>query len=67
MRSPLVPTNIVIIETEAAAEDVAGKLARDGVLVSVMGGQTIRCVTHLGIDAVDARRAAEVIATLLAA
>jgi len=62
-----VPTNIVLIETPDAAGDVAVKLARDGVLVTVMGGHTIRCVTHLGIDAADARRAAEVIAALLAA
>ena len=67
VRTPSVPTNIVLIETHDAAGDVAVKLARDGVLVTVMGGHTIRCVTHLGIDAADARRAAEVIAALLAA
>ncbi|HUZ70562.1 MAG TPA: GntG family PLP-dependent aldolase [Candidatus Saccharimonadales bacterium] len=67
VRTPSVPTNIVLIETPDAAGDVAVKLARDGVLVTVMGGHTIRCVTHLGIDAADARRAAEVIAALLAA
>ena len=67
VRAPSVPTNIVIIETQDAADDVAGRLARDGVLVTVMGGHTIRCVTRLGIDAADARRAAEVIAALLAA
>ncbi len=67
VRTPSVPTNIVIIETQVAADDVAAKLARDGVLVSTMGGHTIRCVTHLGIDAAAARRAAEVIAALLAA
>jgi threonine aldolase len=67
VRTPSVPTNIVLIETHDAAGDVAVKLARDGVLVTVMGGHTIRCVTHLGIDVADARRAAEVIAALLAA
>jgi threonine aldolase len=67
VRTPAVPTNIVIIETKDAAGNVAGKLARDGVLVTVMGGHTIRCVTHLGIDAADAHRAAGAIATLLAA
>jgi threonine aldolase len=67
VRTPSVPTNIVIIETQAAAEDVAAKLTREGVLVSATGGHTIRCVTHLGVDAADARRAAEVMAAILAA
>ncbi len=66
LRTPSVPTNIVIIATQAPAADVADKLARDGVLVSTMGEHTIRCVTHLGVDAAGARRAAEVIAVLLA-
>jgi threonine aldolase len=67
VRTPSVPTNIVIFETLARAAGLAASLARDGVLVSTMGAHTLRCVTHLGVDAADARRAAEAIAALLAA
>jgi threonine aldolase len=67
VRIPAVPTNIVIIDTHAPADDVAARLARDGVLVSTMGGHTIRCVTHLGISTAESRRAAEVIRTLFTA
>ena len=48
---PAVPTNIVIFETRASATELAAGLARDGVLVSVMGPHTLRCVTHLDVDA----------------
>jgi len=67
VRSPSVPTNIVLIETRTSAPDLAGALGEEGVLVSVMGSRAIRCVTHLGVSAADARRAAGVIAELLVA
>jgi threonine aldolase len=67
VRTPSVPTNIVLIETQAPASDLADQLTKQGVLVSVMGANSIRCVTHLGISGADARRAATVIAGLLAA
>jgi threonine aldolase len=67
VRSPSVPTNIVLIETRSSAPELAAALSRDGVLVSVMGSHAIRCVTHLGVSAADARRAAAVMADLLAA
>jgi threonine aldolase len=65
VRSPSVPTNIVMIETRTSAPDLAERLSREGVLVSVMGSHAMRCVTHLGVSAADARRAAGVIAGLL--
>jgi threonine aldolase len=65
VRSPSVPTNIVMIETRTSAPDLAERLSREGVLVSVMGSHAMRCVTHLGVSAADARRAADVIAGLL--
>ena len=66
IRSPSVPTNIVLIETRASAPDVAARLSREGVLVSVMGSHAMRCVTHLGVSGADARHAAGVIAGMLA-
>jgi threonine aldolase len=66
IRSPSVPTNIVMIETRASAPDVAARLSREGVLVSVMGSHAMRCVTHLGVSGADARHAAGVIAGMLA-
>jgi len=65
VRSPSVPTNIVMIETRTSAPDLAERLSGEGVLVSVMGSHAMRCVTHLGVSAADARRAAGVIAGLL--
>ncbi len=67
VRSPLVPTNIVIIETARLAAEVVATLAGDGVLVSDVGEHVIRCVTHLGVTAAGARRAADVIAAAIAA
>jgi threonine aldolase len=67
VRSPSVPTNLVIIETSGLAAEVAATLAGDGVLVSEMGGHAIRCVTYLGVTTADARRAADIIAGVVAA
>ena len=40
-------------------------MREDGVLVSTMGPRTLRCVTHLDVDAASVRRAAGVIARVL--
>jgi threonine aldolase len=65
VHSPSVPTNIVIIETSRLAVEVAATLAGDGVLVTDMGDHTIRCVTYLGVNTADVRRAADVIAGVI--
>lgn len=67
VRSPSVPTNLVIIDTVAPAAELAAALARDGVLVTEMGDHTIRCVTYLGVSTADVRRAADVIARRIGA
>jgi threonine aldolase len=67
LRIPDVPTNIVIFDTEAPAEELAARIAEEQVLVSAMGPLTLRCVTHLNVDTTGVRHAAEVIARVLAA
>jgi threonine aldolase len=58
-----VDTNIVVVDRPDAATYVAA--ARDqGVLVSAVGPRTVRLVTHLVVGPADAKRAAEVLATL---
>jgi threonine aldolase len=58
-------TNIVVVDHPDAAGVVAAARAA-GVLVAPVGPTTVRAVTHLGIDATAARRAADVLASLLA-
>jgi threonine aldolase len=59
----LVDTNIVVVDRPDAAQYVAA--ARDeGVLVAAVGPRAVRLVTHLGVSADDAKRAAEVLARL---
>jgi threonine aldolase len=65
LRRPAVPTNIVMFETLKPAADLAARMREDGVLVSVMGPHTLRCVTHLGVDAEDAQRAGMAVARVL--
>ena len=63
-----VETNIVPLELTGTAYDGPGlaRAAREpGVLLSVVGPQRIRMVTHLDVDDDGARRAAEVVAGLL--
>lgn len=67
LRMPSVPTNIVVIDTQSPAADLAAQLSKENVLVSAMGPRTLRCVTHLDVDAAGARHAAAVIARVLAA
>jgi threonine aldolase len=65
-----VETNIVPLQLEATSWPSAAEFAaaaRDqGVLVSALGPRFVRVVTHLDIDAADAKQAADVLARLLA-
>jgi threonine aldolase len=65
LRRPAVPTNIVLFDTLAPAAELAARMREDGVLVSTMGPHTLRCVTHLNVDAAGAHRAAGVVARVL--
>ncbi len=56
-----VETNIVAITTPDAA-GLVRRCADDQVLVSAVGPNVVRAVTHLDVSAADARRAAEVLA-----
>ena len=65
-----VETNIVSLDLTKAAYDgptLAARARADGVLVSVLGPQRARLVTHLDLDDAGIDRAAEVISRLLAA
>jgi threonine aldolase len=62
---PPVPTNIVMLETEAPAAEVAERAAAQGVLTSVMDRHLLRCMTYLGIDAAAVRRAGRVLRAVL--
>ena len=66
LRRPAVPTNIVMFDTTAPAAELELRLREERVLVSSMGPHTLRCVTHLNIDADGAHRAAGVIGRVLA-
>ena len=66
LRRPAVATNIVMFETLAPAAELADRMREDGVLVSSMGPHTLRCVTHLDVDAAGAQRAASVLGRVLA-
>ena len=66
---PSVPeTNIVMIDLvreSDAAEDVAARLARAGVLVVPFGARRLRAVTHLDVSRADVERAAATIVATL--
>jgi threonine aldolase len=64
---PTVPTNIVLIETESEASEVARSCAERGLLVTIMGPHAIRCVMHLGIEEHHVRRAVDVLRGVLSA
>jgi threonine aldolase len=66
LRRPAVPTNIVMFETRAPAAQLEARLREERVLVSSMGPRTLRCVTHLNVDADGAHRAAGAIGRVLA-
>jgi threonine aldolase len=64
------PTNIVALDLSGHRLDAAGlavSAAELGVRVSVLGPRSARLVTHLDVDTDGAKRAAEVLAGLLAA
>jgi len=67
LQRPAVPTNIVMFDTIEPAANLAARIRDENVLVGTMGPHTLRCVTHLGVDAAEAGRAAAVIAQVLAA
>ena len=61
-------TNIVMIDLvreSDAAEDVAARLARAGVLVVPFGARRLRAVTHLDVSRADVERAAATIVATL--
>jgi threonine aldolase len=61
-------TNIVPIDLTGSAYDgpqLAAAAREEGLLVSVVGPRKVRVVTHLDIDDVAAKRAADVLARLL--
>ncbi|MCW2815511.1 MAG: Low specificity L-threonine aldolase [Nocardioides sp.] len=58
-----VETNIVVVPRPDAASYVE-RAAAAGVRVSIVGPTTVRLVTHLGVGADDAHRAAEALARL---
>jgi len=59
-------TNIVVLHVENAAT-VAAKARDEGVLVSALGPQFLRLVTHLDVDDAGVQRAIEVLAPLVSA
>jgi threonine aldolase len=60
-----VPTNMVVFDTDVAAQEVVDAAARLGVLIHAAGEHRVRCVTHRDLDAAAVRRAAEVLRSVL--
>jgi threonine aldolase len=60
-----VETNIVLIEVDDAG-DLAARLEEQGVLLSVLGPQQLRAVTHLDVDHAGVERARSAIRAALA-
>jgi 4-aminobutyrate aminotransferase-like enzyme len=58
---------MVFIETESEADDIARSCAERGLLVTIMGPHSIRCVMHLGIEEHHVRRAVDVLSGVLSA
>ena len=54
-----------LIRAAVDAPQLAERARAEGVLVSVVGPQRVRLVTHLDVDDAGVRRAAEVVARLL--
>ncbi|WP_052411257.1 threonine aldolase family protein [Streptomyces sp. NRRL S-118] len=57
-------TNIVLVDTPGA-EDVVGRAAREGVLVTAPGPDLVRLVTHMDVGRRACRRAVEVLAAVV--
>ena len=49
----MVPTNIVTFDTDKPAAALAARMRDENVLVGSMGPNTLRCVTHLNVDAAE--------------
>ena len=62
---PAVPTNMALLRIRGDAAEAARRAAADGVLISTMGPDLLRCVTHLGVDDAGIDRAATVLASVL--
>lgn len=60
-----VPTNIVMLQTVSPAAAVVAAAREQGVLVSLMDANLMRCVTYLGISEDDCRRAAAALRDVL--
>ncbi|MGB4891858.1 MAG: beta-eliminating lyase-related protein, partial [Propionicimonas sp.] len=62
-----VHTNIVVLNTGTQpARDVVAAAAREGVLLSVVGEQAARAVTHLDVSAAQCAEAGRIVGGLLA-
>lgn len=59
---PDIPTNIVVLQTREDAAAVSSRAAAESVLVTRMGRNTLRCVTHLNVDRARCAHAADVLA-----
>src|SRR6185295_4511921 len=59
-----VETNIVVVETDAAA-DIVAACREQGVLLSLLDRRHLRAVTHLDVDDDDVEQAASVLAVTL--
>jgi threonine aldolase len=64
LQPPEVDTNLVIYRVDprlGTAPDFSARLKQRGVLISAFGGQQMRAVTHLDVDASDVDRAAAIL------
>jgi threonine aldolase len=59
-----VETNIVVVETDAAA-DIVAACREHGVLLSLLDRRHLRAVTHLDVGDDEIERAAKVLASSL--
>lgn len=69
LRPPQVDTNLIIYRVDAklgTAGEFAARLKRRGLLISPVGGQLMRAVTHLDIREDDIQRAIEILKTVAA-
>ena len=62
--SSTVETNIVVVETDAAA-DIVAACREPGVLLSLLDRRHLRAVTHLDVDDDDVEQAASVLGPLV--
>ncbi|NEE01836.1 low specificity L-threonine aldolase [Phytoactinopolyspora halotolerans] len=60
-----VETNIVLLDVGDRAERFVAEARAAGVLTGVVGPGVVRLITHLDVSAADARKAGEILATIL--